>query len=360
MLRYGFNELFLRWRMSGVMALAVSIPFMGYLLINAYRADLVARYSLVNRTALVVQQTGSVGEILGSRLPGEVATTLRAAGASQVVPEIHVIVGTSPTNAVMLRGIDVEKYSQSEEFRLESGRPLQPGDPPRLAMVGAHLAEQRQAFPGDEIMLRGRSFRVVGVFSTGAYADYEAWVSLADAQSLLGWGSDVSIYIIPDGESLQEGDMLPGGVSVVRRGETGAVVIQEWTPFLNLVALLAAALGVSTAIAMANMLWRLAWLRRRELAILQSVGFGKLAQAGYLFIQGLCITLLGVILGVAEALAVGQFNKISSAGVIIQPLFDVRVIAASLVFAACLALAGTSLPAWWLSRLNLVMLMRTE
>lgn len=360
MLRFGFKELFLRWQMSGVMALAVSIPFMGYLLINAYRADLVARYSLVNRTALVVQQTGSVGEILGSRLPGDVAITLRAAGASQVVPEIHVIVGTGPTDVAMLRGIDLEKYSRSEEFRLEAGRPLQAGDPPRLAMVGARLAEQRQAFPGSEIMLRGRSFHVVGVFSTGAYADYEAWVSLADAQSLLGWGSDVSIYIIPDGETLREGDMLPAGLSVVRRGESGAVVIQEWTPFLNLLALLVAALGVSTAIAMANMLWRLAWLRRRELAILQSVGFGKLAQAGYLFIQGLCITLLGFVLGVAEALALGQFNKINSTGVVIQPLFDARVIAVSLVFAACLALAGTSLPAWWLSRLNLVMLMRTE
>ncbi len=113
-------------------------------------------------------------------------------------------------------------------------------------------------------------------------------------------------------------------------------------------------------VALANILWRLAWLRRRELAILQSVGFGKLAQAGYLFIQGACITLLGFVMGVAEALAFGQLNKISTAGVIIQPLYDAQVIGVSLVFTVCLALVGTALPAWYLSRLNLVMLMRAE
>jgi ABC-type lipoprotein release transport system permease subunit len=117
---------------------------------------------------------------------------------------------------------------------------------------------------------------------------------------------------------------------------------------------------VAAAIALANILWRLAWLRRRDLAILQSVGFGKLAQAGYLFIQGLGITVLGLALGVAEALAVGGFNRLNAAGVIIRPLYDARIIAVSLVFTACLTLAGTALPAWRLSRKNLVMMMRAE
>jgi ABC-type lipoprotein release transport system permease subunit len=276
------------------------------------------------------------------------------------VPEIHAVVGTSPEDAVLLRGIQLEAYTRLEEFKIIAGRPLGPGDPPRLAMVGARLADERQVMPGGPIELRGRQFSVVGVFSTGTYADNEAWVSLADAQTLLGWGSDVSIFIIPDGESYHEGDSLPGGISVVRKGETGSVLNREWTPLLNLLALVITALGVAAAIALANILWRLAWLRRRDLAILQSVGFGKLAQAGYLFIQGLGITVLGLALGVAEALAVGGFNRLNAAGVIIRPLYDARIIAVSLVFTACLTLAGTALPAWRLSRKNLVMMMRAE
>ena len=360
MLRYGLGELRYRWRISCVMALVISIPLMGFLLVNAYRADLASRYSQLNRASLVVQETGSIGEITGSRLSAAVGQELLAAGASLAVPEIHAVVGITPQDAVLLRGIQLENYTRLEGFKILSGRPLAPGDPPRAAMIGARLAEERQVIPGEPIALRGRQFSVVGVFSNGTYADNEAWVSLADAQALLGWGSDVSIFIIPDGEALHEGDTLPGGISVVRRGETGAVLNREWTPLLNLLTLVITALGVAAAVALTNILWRLAWLRRRELAILQSVGFGKLAQAGYLFIQGLGITTLGFALGVAEALAVGGLNRLNTSGVIIRPLYDARVIAISLVFAACLTLAGTTLPAWWLSRHNLVMMMRTE
>jgi ABC-type lipoprotein release transport system permease subunit len=51
---------------------------------------------------------------------------------------------------------------------------------------------------------------------------------------------------------------------------------------------------------------------------------------------------------------------IDTAGISIQAVFDFKVIVASLVFAACITMAGTSVPAWWMNRLNLAVLLRSE
>jgi len=227
-------------------------------------------------------------------------------------------------------------------------------------MIGARLAESHGVFPGDTFPIRGRNFRVVGIFEVNTYADNEAWISLEDAQALLGWGTDVSVYLIPSGENIQEGDVFPGDVSVVRKGASGKSLLAEWQPFFGLIDVVVGALGVSVAVALASILWRLAWLQRRELAILRSMGFGKGSLSAYLLTQGSGITLLGFLMAGLGAWCLGQLTEISTAGISIRAVFDVKVILASLAFAAGITLAGTALPAWWLNRLNLSTLLRSE
>jgi ABC-type lipoprotein release transport system permease subunit len=347
-------------RLTLVMALAVGVPLMSYFTLRAYHAGLLSRYSDTYGDFLVVQWSGSLGEFYGSRLPAQVGDELRAARASLVIPEIHTIVGTTPANAILLRGIPLESYSQVEEYKMAAGRPLLPGDPPRLAMIGARLAEARGLVPGDFIQIRGRDFQVTGIFDVGTYAGNEAWISLEDAQALLGWGTDVSVYVIPNGETYKEGDSLPGGISVVRKGASSATLTAEWEPVFRLLSLVFGALGLAAAVALASILWRLAWLQRRELAILRSLGFGKRSLAAYLLAQGSGITSLGFLFGGLGALVLGKLTEIRTAGISIQAVFDVQVILASLAFAVCITLAGTSVPAWWLNRLNLSTLLRSE
>jgi putative ABC transport system permease protein len=359
-IRLGFHELFSHIRLVLVMALAVAIPLTIYLTLQAYNAGMSAHYSTGSGDYLVVQSSGSLGEYFGSRLSAEVGDTLWVTGASLVIPEIHTVVGTTKGDAILLRGISLELVSQVEEYKMVAGRPLLPGDASRLAMIGARLAEFRHLLPGDTIPIRGRDFRVVGIFEVNTYADNEAWISLEDAQVLMGWGTDVSIYLIPSGESIEEGDVLPGDVSVVRKGASGTSFVAEWEPFFGLIDVVVGALGVSVAVALASILWRLAWLQRRELAILRSMGFGKGSLSVYLFTQGSGITLLGFLLGGLGGWSLGQFTKISTVGISIQAVFDVKVILASLAFAAGITLAGTAVPAWWLNRLNLSTLLRSE
>ena len=238
----GLRALVAHWRTVVIMALTIALSLAAFLLLSAYRA-MSSRYAQLSESFLVAEQIGSIGEFYGSRLPIAAAETLRSAGAGLIVPEIHTVTGTTTANAVLLRGVSLDEYTRIESFRITAGRALQPGDPPRTVMVGDLLAKERGAAPGGLIQIRGRDFTVAGIFAIGTYADHEVWMSLADAQELLGWGSDVSIFIVPAGETLKEGDELPGQIALVRKGESGVNLVKEWVPLFDLFDLVAASLG---------------------------------------------------------------------------------------------------------------------
>ena len=177
---------------------------------------------------------------------------------------------------------------------------------------------------------------------------------------LLGWGTDVSTFIIPAGESLKAGDSLPGGVAIVKKGESGEDLVKEWRPFFNLFGVIAYALGMTVAMALASMIWRLAWIRRRELAILQSIGFGKLTLFWYLFVQGLGITTIGFLLGITGALVVSKLIPLQATGITTEAVFNFYVILSSVGFAGLITLAGSGIPAYWFSQKNLIEQMKVE
>jgi ABC-type lipoprotein release transport system permease subunit len=359
-LTLGLKELIARWKAIFAIGITLSIPILTFLLLNGYQKGLESRYEKTFKNYLIVQETGSMGEFYGSRLPASLRNDLAMRGISQIAAELHTITGTSPENAILLRGIELENYPRIEEFKMVEGRPLQVGDPPRLAMIGIQLAKQRQAFSGDLIEIRGRNFSIAGVFENGTFADYEAWISIQDAQTLMGWNSDVSVYIIPANEGLQSGDSLPGGISIVQKGNSGQDLISEWKPVLNLLGIIISTLGIAVAVAITNVLWRLAWLRRRELAILQSIGYGRPSLFWYLFTQGLGITSFGFSLGFVEALILAKIIPLRTAGISIEAIFDLQVILLSIVFTGLITLVSAGMPAYWFSRQNLVKLMKVE
>jgi ABC-type lipoprotein release transport system permease subunit len=356
----GLAELTHRWREAVLMAGIIAVSILSVLLLNAYRQGMEDRYARASDSYLVVQQSGSMGEIQGSRLPASNADQLTARGASLVVPQLHTIIGTSPENSVLLRGIPLETYAQVESFRIIAGRPLDTGDAPRHAMVGAALAESKNVGPGSTIMLRGRPFTVIGIFSVGTYANFEAWIPLPEAQRLLGWESEVSVFIIPAGEGLSAGDELPGGISIVPRGQAADTMLAEWEPLFQLLGLVAGVLALAAAIALTNMLWRLAWLRRRQFAILGSLGYGRLELTTYLLAQSAGITLLAYVLGLSAALFFTSFSQIQGLGLTLKPVISPSGAILALVIAAVIALGASAIPAWWLSKYNLLELLRAD
>ena len=359
-LRLGLSDLLSRPRLALAMSLLIAVAMGVFTTLEAYRTGMAAEFSRLAPNLLVVQETQSFGEIYGSRLSPQIGERLSIMGISLVVPEIHVVTGTSAQNATLIRGIDLQQYFLTETFSMVSGRSLRPGDPPRSAMIGTQLAANRNLRMGGLIALQGRNFNVMGVFQTGTYADNEAWISLEDAQSLLGWGQDVSTYIIPDEGILYEGDTPFKGVSVARKGEGVRFEASQWQPVIDLIGIVASAMGVATALAMINILWRSAWSRRREMAILRTTGFPTFALAGYLLVQATGVTLPGLLLGGGLTWMLTSGLQVAVPGFTLNPRLDAGSALTSLGWIGLMILAGSLLPAWWLSHLNLAQLLHSE
>ena len=86
------------------------------------------------------------------------------------------------------------------------------------------------------------------------------------------------MFVVPGDGPLVEGDVLPGPLSVARRGDFVSLV-DEWDPIFSLANVANFSLAVAAGLILAVILWRLAWLRRRELAILRTVGLPESAGA---------------------------------------------------------------------------------
>lgn len=359
-LRLGLHDLFIHRRLALLMSLSIAIATAMVAFLVTYRAGLAAEFIEQAPHLLVVHDLQNVGDISGSRISSQVAGTLSGLGVSMIIPEIRAVTGTSVQNATLLRGIDLEQYTRLERFTMLSGRRLEPGDPSRLAMVGALLAGRQDLETGDRISLRGRDFTIVGIFQNGTYMDNQAWISLADAQTLLDWGQDVSVYIIPDEGILHEGELLAGGLAVTRKGETLRLIAAQYQPLLDVWQLVSLALGIGVSLTLASVLWRLAWLRRHEMAILRTTGFPASSLIGYLIVQAGGITLLGMLLGGLFMVVLTASIRLTVSSFTIVPRLDAGTLLPGLGWVGLIMLAGSLIPAWWLSRFNLAALLHSK
>ena len=329
------------------MALLFSITFASYLTLISYQKSLSATYFSLEANWLVVQRSYGGGETHGSRLTGDIRQLLIDNGYDSPIPEIHQLVGTSLANAIMMRGVKPEDLYKVSPFELVKGRALVPGDSPRLVMVGISLANRLKINVGDRIKLRGRDFTVIGIFKNGSYEDSQAWISLSDAQTLLNYGTDVSIYFIPDGGKLLEGANIAKGVSIGRRGDSGNTFGKETMSFFNYLGLIGGLTGVATLITLTNLLWRLAWIHRREFGIVRTLGFGRNSVVVYLLVQAGFILLGGAILGglFAVFFVISRIQNFSSFGIVLTATWDLYTIGMTTLVTLLIAGIGIALPA---------------
>jgi ABC-type lipoprotein release transport system permease subunit len=359
-LRLGLLDLVSHRRLALIMALSIAISLGMLAILEMYRTGVADKYTELAPGLLLVHESQSLGEFYGSRLSSRVGEELSAMGLSMVVSEIRTLVGSSARNAILLRGLDLEHYTRLESFSILSGRRLLPGDPPRQAMIGWRLARIRALKTGQLISLRGRNFNIVGIFRTDTYMDNQAWISLTDAQALLGWEQDVSFYIIPDEGILQAGELLQGGISVSRKGESLQLISGKFQPMIDMMLLVVSALGIATTLGLTSTLLRLAWLRRREVAILRTTGFPNLSLAGYLLAQATGITLLGVVLAGLFTLVFTTVVQVAVPSLTIIPRLESQTALSSLGWIGLMMVAGSLTPVWWLSHLNLAQLLHSE
>jgi ABC-type antimicrobial peptide transport system permease subunit len=340
------RDLMKRWAVALVLASLFTITFAAYLTLVTYQKSAVASYVNLEITWLIVGSSDGLSEIHGSRLTPDIRGQLLDMGYIDPIPEIHQIVGTSYVNGTLMRGFRLEDYRKTSQFTILRGRALQPGDPSRLVMVGETLSRTSQVDIGDDLLLRGRKFRVVGIFETGSIQDNEAWISLTDAQELLGYGEDVSLFLVPEGGALKPGDLVAADVSVTSRGETIGIFGNSLTSFFKFLGMIGILAGVSTAITMANLIFRLALLRRQEFGILRSLGFGKRSLLIYFMTQSGVIILSGMLAGIilAVVLTFTKMDSFSAFGIGLEQSWDVFSLAKMAAITLGIWASGSILP----------------
>ena len=335
------RDLARRWRLMTALGALVALTVLMVTLLEGYTHSIEVRFQSA-QPRLVVQQDSTVGEFAGSRIPAAVGESLENAGVDAAVPEIHAVTGTSGTDAMLIAGVDPDRYRDLDPYRLVHGRHLIAGEAQRTAIVGVAFANRFDVSVGDSVRVRGRDFEVVGVYELGTYLDDAVVLPISDAQRLLGWGTDVSLYVIPAGGPYVSGDALPGGLVVAQRGDVA--LVDEWGPLISLLTTSVRLLAVGAVAVLAIALWRLAWMHRVDLGLLRLVGFPRRTLTVFLGVQALVLTVASALVGMTAAVVLAPRMARTTLAVTTGPMIDVWVLTRAAIGAMLIVVVALAVP----------------
>lgn len=360
MLKLAFSTLRAFWKVVLLMIFLFATTVFAYLLLNGYRDSVSRIFQTIDDEYLVIHETDTSAEFYGSRLTNDIGTKLDQMGCSQVVPAIHTATGTLGRDFQFILGVDISQYRLIEKFEMLAGRELTTMDSERAAMVGRAVAERDGVQVGNEVKLRGRNFQVVGIFETHSFYDNDVWISLSAAQNLLGWGSDVSYYLVPDEGILQAGEAFTEHTLISQRGQSMNLATDELIKTIELYSLIITIMGLGTAIALGNVIFRLTTIQRYYLAILRSVGFSRINISINILIQAGVIFILGFSLGVVSALIFPSLYHFVIFDMTMKPDLGFSNLIMPFLTLGGIALISVTIPLMWVYRTNLSSLLRSE
>ncbi len=360
MIKVAFSILRSHWKVVCLMVLFFAINVFGALLLSGYLDSTERLFQTIDQDYLIIHESDTYAEFYGSRISPQVGDALKQLGYSQVVPALHTATGTIGRDFQFILGVDVSQYRDVERFEMLSGHELTTDDPDRSAMVGRVVAERDGTKTGDTISLRGRDFKVIGIFETHGFYDNDVWISLQDAQNLLGWGTDVSYYIVPDDHILKPGDAYIENTVISHRGETLSFATNMFINTIDLYSLIVSIIGIATAISLGNVIFRLVTLEKYHLAILRSVGFSRMHISLTILIQTGVIFLAGFGLGLVGALLFPHLYQVTMVDAVIEPDLGFTNIIKPFFILGGTALVSIVIPLIWVYHSNVSSLLRSE
>jgi lipoprotein-releasing system permease protein len=319
--RHGFLSFISAIAVVGL-ALGVAVLIVVLSVMNGFEAELRTRILSLTAHATI---SGLEGRIDGWQ--AKLTKASAVAGVAAVAPYLEqqgMMVYGEQSAGVLVRGIDPRAEAAVEDLsrQLLSGRlsDLVPGR--YRAILGSALAETLGVKHGDKVVLaiaqgnvtpigvlpRMRSFEVAGIVSAGMY-EYDkrlVLVALPDAQKLYQFGADVT------GLRLSLADMYqaPSLVRQVALALGGGFYVEDWTRrhanFFRSIQItkriLFVILSLVVGVAAFNVVSTLVMVvkdKRREVAILRTLGAAPRSIMTIFVVQGSLIGLLGIAAGVA-------------------------------------------------------------
>jgi len=228
-------------------------------------------------------------------------------------------------------------------------------------LVGDLLARQLHLKTGSELRLSRHRFRVAGIYHSGVtYEDTGVVTTLGDAQSLAGRAHDevttFAVKIAPQTtvakvtheltRAFPNLNLIANPGEAVRAG-ANTIVISKAVVLIVVLALIIGALAV------ANTMLAAVLERRRELALLTTIGWSA-GQLGTLVLgEALAVSLLGTAGGVVLGLAASKLLPGAlGLGAFISPVLTAWGFGRAILIGIAIGTLGAIYPAWRVTRMR--------
>jgi len=333
--------------------------------------------SSLRQTAVSILRTGNAdfsvsqkgaSDILYSALDAKAVTAVRTTRG--VESAVGVFVATGKINAdhpfFIEFGIDPRDEA---EFGVTVLRGRSPGrDAPDEMMLGWRAAQDFGVDVGARFRIEERTFRVVGIMSTGNAAGDAA--GMFPLTALQAWHRQPGVYTLifvraRPGENinrLRHAVEDPNPLLATARSASDYGRVDR-----NLVLLSAANVGGSIlalfvgATGVMNTSLLSFFERMHELGVLRALGWSRRRMVSLIVGEALLITLLGAACGVLiGVVAVEMLKHVGSLVGVFQPVYAARIFGRALIFAFGMALLGALYPALRAARVTPLSAMQHE
>jgi putative ABC transport system permease protein len=295
------------------------------------------------------------GDPTSSVLPLSLLRRVRAQPEVSEATPIQLLVGAvkGAPSAVVL-GVDPGAFA-ARQLVITAGH----GITRSQAAVGDLLAAQLRLHPGAKLTIDGRRFPIGGIFHTGlSYEDSGALLTLGDAQALAGRTSgEVTTFAIKlraqTSEAQAERELaraLPGVVPIANPGEAvragaSTVLISKAVVLVVVLALIIGGLAV------ANTMLAALLERRRELALLATIGWSARQLGALVLGESIAVSMLGTAAGVLLGLAASKLLPSAlGLGGFISPALTAWGVGRAALIGIAIGVVGALYPIWRVTR----------
>ncbi len=300
------------------------------------------------------------GDPTSSVLPLTMESKLKRLRGIAAVTPIQLVVDAVPGSpAAIVLGLDPSGFA-AHQLVIVQGQPLSPG----RVLVGDQLAAQRHLRVGQQLRVGHRRFTIGGIFHTGQnYQDTGVMMTLRDGQAIAGRSrNEVTTFAVKldPRTSLSEAKRelahsFPGVVVISDPGE--AVRAGANTALISKAVLMMVVLAlIIGGLAVANTMLAALLERRRELALLSTIGWSSKQLGTLVLAESLVVSLFGT--GVGIVLGLGASKLLPGAlglGDFVSPELTPWGIGRAALIGVLIGTLGALYPIWRVSRMRAVL-----
>jgi putative ABC transport system permease protein len=292
-----------------------------------------------------------VADPTASLLPVDLARKLeRRADVDEAAPLLLVVEGVKQDPAAVVFGAEPSGFFARRLVVTEGRRAVAP----RQITVGDRLADELKVRPGDTMQVKGRPYTVAGIYHTGVFfEDAGAVMSLEDAQRLTHREKEATTIAVQLSTSAHHdqavkdirravpGTQVIGTADDAERVGANGEIVRKTVSIVATLALILGGLGVTNTMAMAVL------ERRRELALLNAVGWGRKRVAALVLAEGILTSIIGAGFGlVLGSIGAGYLADGLGVSSVVTPHVTLWTIGQALLIGGLIGMLGGLYPAW--------------